>query len=196
MSAPRRKPMFLRPAEAATLAGLSTRAIYRAIQRGELRAVRLCSRLRIPREGFEDWVARAAVRVEPRGRGARRAGPARQLPQAPRRRGEGGVMSVERDRAQGRQRRLARALAPGRAQPLEGARSQARRGGLRRRARRRRRVGELAPLDAGKERSRSSARSGGGCTPSPTSRARPCSSTPSCGTRTSCRGWARCRCAS
>ena len=58
--------MFLRPAEAATLAGLSTRAIYRAIQRGELRAVRLCSRLRIPREDFDDWVARAAVRVEPR----------------------------------------------------------------------------------------------------------------------------------
>ena len=45
------KPMFLRPAEAAELAGLSTRAIYRAIQRGELRAVRLCSRLRIPRDG-------------------------------------------------------------------------------------------------------------------------------------------------
>ena len=58
--------MFLRPVEAAALAGLSTRAIYRAIQRGELRAVRLCSRLRIPREDFDDWVARAAVRVEPR----------------------------------------------------------------------------------------------------------------------------------
>ena len=58
--------MFLRPAEAAALAGLSTRAIYRAIQRGELRAVRLCSRLRIPREDFDDWIARAAVRVEPR----------------------------------------------------------------------------------------------------------------------------------
>ena len=58
--------MFLRPTEAADLAGLSTRAIYRAIQRGELRAVRLCSRLRIAREDFDDWVARAAVRVEPR----------------------------------------------------------------------------------------------------------------------------------
>lgn len=56
--------MFLRPAEAAALAGLSTRAIYRAIQRGELRAVRLCSRLRIPRDEFDDWIARAAVRVE------------------------------------------------------------------------------------------------------------------------------------
>jgi excisionase family DNA binding protein len=58
--------MFLRPAEAATLAGLSTRAIYRAIARGELRAVRLCSRLRIPRDEFDTWVARAAVRVERR----------------------------------------------------------------------------------------------------------------------------------
>lgn len=57
--------MFLRPAEAGALAGLSTRAIYRAIQRGELRAVRLCSRLRIPREDFDDWVARGAVDVEP-----------------------------------------------------------------------------------------------------------------------------------
>jgi excisionase family DNA binding protein len=58
--------MFLRPAEAAKLAGLSTRAIYRAIQRGELRAVRLCSRLRIPRDAFDDWIARAAVRAAPR----------------------------------------------------------------------------------------------------------------------------------
>ena len=58
--------MFLRPTEAATLAGLSTRAIYRAIQRGELRAIRLCSRLRIPRDEFDGWIARAAVRVEPR----------------------------------------------------------------------------------------------------------------------------------
>jgi excisionase family DNA binding protein len=58
--------MFLRPAEAADLAGLSTRAIYRAIQRGDLRASCLCSRLRIAREDFDDWAARGAVRVEPR----------------------------------------------------------------------------------------------------------------------------------
>lgn len=60
------EPIFLRPAEAAALAGLSTRAIYRAIQRGELRAVRLCSRLRIPRDAFDEWIAGATVRVEPR----------------------------------------------------------------------------------------------------------------------------------
>src|SRR4051812_6299178 len=44
---PEENPMFLRPAEAAALAGLSTRAIYRAIARGDLPASRLCSRLRI-----------------------------------------------------------------------------------------------------------------------------------------------------
>jgi excisionase family DNA binding protein len=57
--------MFLRPVEAAQLAGLSTRAIYRAIERGDLPASRLCSRLRIERDDFDDWVARSAVRIEP-----------------------------------------------------------------------------------------------------------------------------------
>jgi excisionase family DNA binding protein len=57
-----REAAFLRPAEAAEL-GLSTRAIYRAIERGELRAARLCSRLRIPRAAFDEWVERCAVRV-------------------------------------------------------------------------------------------------------------------------------------
>ena len=56
--------MFLRPAEAAELTGLSTHAIYRAIARGDLPAARLCSRLRISREDFDAWVARSAVRVE------------------------------------------------------------------------------------------------------------------------------------
>jgi excisionase family DNA binding protein len=53
---------LLRVAEAAELAGLSTRAIYRAIERGELRAARLCSRLRIPRAAFEEWIEQSAVR--------------------------------------------------------------------------------------------------------------------------------------
>ena len=53
---------FLRPSEAAELAGLSTRAIYRAIERGELRAAKLCSRLRIPRAAFEEWVEACAVK--------------------------------------------------------------------------------------------------------------------------------------
>jgi excisionase family DNA binding protein len=58
------EPIFLRPREAAALAGLSTRAIYRAIDRGELQAVCLCSRLRIPREAFDAWIAASTVRRE------------------------------------------------------------------------------------------------------------------------------------
>jgi excisionase family DNA binding protein len=57
-----REATFLRPSEAAELTGLSTRAIYRAIERGELRAARLCSRLRIPRAAFHEWIERCAVR--------------------------------------------------------------------------------------------------------------------------------------
>ena len=60
------EPIFLRPREAAALAGLSTRAIYGAINRGELRAVRLCSRLRIPRDAFEAWIAASTVRAHHR----------------------------------------------------------------------------------------------------------------------------------
>jgi excisionase family DNA binding protein len=51
-----REATFLRPSEAAEITGLSTRAIYRAIERGELRAARLCSRLRTPRAAFDEWV--------------------------------------------------------------------------------------------------------------------------------------------
>ena len=53
---------LLRVSEAAELAGLSTRAIYRAIERGELRAARLCSRLRIPRAAFDEWIECSTVR--------------------------------------------------------------------------------------------------------------------------------------
>ena len=61
MSPTEQEPIFLVPKEAALLAGLSVRAIYRAIHRGDLRAVRLCSRIRIPRSAFEDWSERSAV---------------------------------------------------------------------------------------------------------------------------------------
>ena len=61
MSQTDREPIFLVPKEAALLAGLSVRAIYRAIHRGELGAVRLCSRIRIPRAAFEEWIERSAV---------------------------------------------------------------------------------------------------------------------------------------
>jgi excisionase family DNA binding protein len=62
MSVSEHEPIFLTPSDAAALAGLSTRAIYRAVARGELRAVRLCSRLRIPRDAFDEWVERSTVR--------------------------------------------------------------------------------------------------------------------------------------
>jgi excisionase family DNA binding protein len=61
MSADEQESTFLPPREAAALAGLSTRAIYRAIQRGELRALRLCSRLRIARADFDEWLERSVV---------------------------------------------------------------------------------------------------------------------------------------
>jgi excisionase family DNA binding protein len=61
-----REARFLRASEAAELTGPSTRAIYRAIERGELRAARLCSRLRIPRAAFDEWVERCAVRAAER----------------------------------------------------------------------------------------------------------------------------------
>jgi excisionase family DNA binding protein len=56
--------LLLTVAEAATLSGFSNRAIYRAISRGELRVVRVCSRLRIPRGWFDEWIKRSLVRPE------------------------------------------------------------------------------------------------------------------------------------
>jgi len=41
--------------------GLSRRAVYDAIRRGELPAVRLCSRLRITPEAFDAWLRANAV---------------------------------------------------------------------------------------------------------------------------------------
>ena len=55
------EPM-LSPAEVARLAGLSRSAVYRAIERGDLVASRLCGRLRIDRSEFETWKARERVR--------------------------------------------------------------------------------------------------------------------------------------
>ena len=58
--------MFLRPVEAAELVGVSTRAIYRAIARGDLPAARLCSRLRIAREDFEGAVSDLNLSAKPK----------------------------------------------------------------------------------------------------------------------------------
>jgi excisionase family DNA binding protein len=70
-----------RPAELAAMVGLSTKAIYRAVERGELEAAKVANgtRLLIPAEAAEAWLARNAVvptaRVEPAdGARTRRAG--------------------------------------------------------------------------------------------------------------------------
>jgi len=47
---------LLSPEEVARRFGLSRRAVYRAIERGELRASRLCSRIRIRAADVEAWV--------------------------------------------------------------------------------------------------------------------------------------------
>lgn len=57
-------PVLLTVGQAASLSGFSNRAIYRAIARGELRAVRVCSRLRIPRGWFDAWIEGSVVRPE------------------------------------------------------------------------------------------------------------------------------------
>jgi excisionase family DNA binding protein len=47
---------LLSPEEVASHCGLSRRAVYRAIERGELRASRLCSRIRIRATDVDAWV--------------------------------------------------------------------------------------------------------------------------------------------
>jgi len=48
---------LLSPGEVAEACGLSRRAVYRAIGRGELPAARLCSRLRVRPVDLERWIA-------------------------------------------------------------------------------------------------------------------------------------------
>ena len=47
---------LLSPEDVAQACRLSRRAVYRAIDRGELPAVRLCSRLRIRPDDLERWI--------------------------------------------------------------------------------------------------------------------------------------------
>src|SRR4051812_45599508 len=51
--------------EVAQITGLSGTSIYNAVARGELRAIRVCSRIRIPQEWFDEWLDRAVVEPEP-----------------------------------------------------------------------------------------------------------------------------------
>jgi excisionase family DNA binding protein len=47
---------LLTPDEVASVCGYSRKAIYRAIERGELRATKRCSRWRISAEDLERWL--------------------------------------------------------------------------------------------------------------------------------------------
>jgi excisionase family DNA binding protein len=52
---------LLSPTQVAEICGLSRRAVYDAIRRGELKAFRLCARLRISGDELADWLRRSAV---------------------------------------------------------------------------------------------------------------------------------------
>ena len=52
---------LLAPDEVAAICGLSRKAVYRAIERGELRASKLCSRLRITLEDVDSWIESSQV---------------------------------------------------------------------------------------------------------------------------------------
>jgi len=54
---------LLSPIEVAAMCGLSRRAVYDAIKRGELRAFKLCSRLRISVADVDAWLAASLVPV-------------------------------------------------------------------------------------------------------------------------------------
>ena len=56
---------LLSPEQVARRCGLSRRAVYRAIERGELRASRLCSRIRIRAGDVEAWVEENQIEPVP-----------------------------------------------------------------------------------------------------------------------------------
>lgn len=56
---------LLAPEDVARLCGLSRRAVYDAIRRGELPAMRLCSRLRIRSDDLDSWLTAARVAPTP-----------------------------------------------------------------------------------------------------------------------------------
>jgi excisionase family DNA binding protein len=57
---------LLSPEDVARQCGLSRRAVYRAIERGELRASRLCSRIRIRAADVEAWVDENEIKPPPK----------------------------------------------------------------------------------------------------------------------------------
>jgi excisionase family DNA binding protein len=66
-------PTLLSPENVAEACGLSRRAVYRAIERGELRASRLCSRIRIRPDDVEAWVQENQIAPPPDGAARTRA---------------------------------------------------------------------------------------------------------------------------
>ena len=54
---------FLSPDDIARRIGLSRRAVYDAIRRGELPAMRLCGRLRISPPDLDAWLAAGATKA-------------------------------------------------------------------------------------------------------------------------------------
>jgi excisionase family DNA binding protein len=54
---------LLSPTDVAVMCGLSRRAVYDAIKRGDLRAFKLCSRLRISTADVDAWLAASLVPV-------------------------------------------------------------------------------------------------------------------------------------
>jgi excisionase family DNA binding protein len=51
------------PDEVAEMSGFHRQVIYRAIRRGELRAFRVCKRIRIKEEDMEEWIERVRERT-------------------------------------------------------------------------------------------------------------------------------------
>ncbi len=78
------KRLAYRPAELAAMVGLSAKAIYRAIERGELRAAKVAngSRLLIPAESAESWLETSAPTSAERVSGRRSSRPRLRRPLA------------------------------------------------------------------------------------------------------------------
>lgn len=72
-------PRYLSVAEAARAAGLSKQAVYRAVDRGDLAAGLVCSRLRIHPDDFMAWIEADRTELRDRPRRSARIG-ARKVP--------------------------------------------------------------------------------------------------------------------
>jgi excisionase family DNA binding protein len=70
---------LLSPEDVARVCGLSRRAVYRAIARGELRAARLCHRLRVQPAELERWIGEQTLSADLPAR-PRRSRPSRNVP--------------------------------------------------------------------------------------------------------------------